>query len=264
MITKEDVIKRPLSFSSLKAFERSPLHYMQYVKERRKETPAMALGSLIDCLLLTPDEFSNRFVIKPDFSVGEGIRAKKKIWEEENQGKSWITQEQFDEATNIVYAVTQNPVAKEMIGKVTETQKKLTWTDKETGLPMISYLDMKGEKFIVDLKSTTDAHPDEFTRSAAIYEYYLQAAIYLEGMKYKGEFPDFYFIVVESKAPYGVAVYKANKEFLELGKQQYHKLLQEFKFCMEEGMFDQSYQFRAVAGYYQLDLPGYLKAKINK
>ncbi len=147
--------------------------------------------------------------------------------------------------------------------EVTKTQSKIKWEDKETGLPMIGYLDMEAEKFIADLKSTTDAHPDEFMKSAINFDYHIQAAIYLEAMAHRGKFPDYYFIAVEKTAPYGVSVLKATKDFIALGNQEYRKLLQEFKFCMQQNAFDQSYEFRSPVGYYQMDLPGWAKNKLQ-
>ena len=263
-ITLETLKARPLSYSSLIAFKRSPLHYMQYLVEKRKATPAMAMGSLIDCLLLTPDKYEDRYIIKPDFSKGEGVRARAKAWEEENKGKTWISDVMLAEAKLIVLAVQKNPISKEYIDQVTASQKKIEWTDKETGLPMIAYLDLESEKFIADLKSTADAHPEEFMKSAFNFDYHIQTAIYLDAAAHRGKFPDFYHIAVEKKAPYGVSVLKSSKQFIELGTQEYRKLLQEFKFCMEHNLWDQSYEFSAPAGYYQMELPGWALNKISK
>lgn len=265
MITIDDLIARPLSFSSLMKFKRSPLHYIHYLNTRKEATPDMVMGSLIDCLLLTPDEYEDRFVIQPDFSKGEGVREKARIWKEENKGKSWIKEEQLLDAQLTVDAIERNPIAKELRMQVTSSQKKIKWTDKETGLPMIAYLDMEaGNKFIIDLKKTGNADPEKFIRSAMDYGYHIQAAIYVDAANHRGAFPDFFHLAVEDQAPYGICVMKSSKDFLALGLQEYRKLLQEFRYCMEQSTFNQSYEFRSMVGYSQLDLPGWALSKLNK
>lgn len=271
-VTMEMLKARPLSFSSLIAFKQSPLHYIYYLNNRRAATPAMAIGSLIDRMLFNPEDFdengmpkeNTRYIIQPDFSKGEGIRAIAKKWKEDNAGKTWVTLDMITESIKIVSAVNNNPISKEKIMQVTSVQKKVEWTDKETGLPMIGYLDMEAPTFISDLKSTPSAHPEDFIKSCMNFDYHIQAAIYLDAAAHRGLHPDFFHIAVEKEAPYGVSVLKASKEFIKLGMQEYKKLLTEFKYCMEQKAFDQSYEFRATVGYYQLDLPGWALHKLDK
>ena len=73
---------------------------------------------------------------------------------------------------------------------------------------------------IVDLKTTMDASPDAFARTAANFNYPLQAAYYVDGLQAAGiASPDavtsFVFLVVEKTPPYGVAVYTLPEDAIE-------------------------------------------------
>ena len=56
-----------LSVSALKAFNRSPNHYIQYVSlDKKPPGPAMVFGSAAHCLILEEHDFPNRYAIGPD------------------------------------------------------------------------------------------------------------------------------------------------------------------------------------------------------
>jgi len=56
-----------LSYSALKAYAKSPNHYLMYVGREFVETPAMVLGSALHCLVLEPQEWSKRYITAPKF-----------------------------------------------------------------------------------------------------------------------------------------------------------------------------------------------------
>lgn len=265
-ITMEFLKERPLSYSSLSWFAISPAHYIHYLTAPRETTPALLMGGLVDVLLLTPEDYEKKYVIMPKFGTSNKDKAAKEEFFKNNRGRTAITQQMKDEASRIVDALKINPLSRHYLDKITQTQRKMEWKCKETGLPFIAYLDMDIEgEYIGDLKCMADASPDEFNRAAYNFGYHLQVGIYRNGYKEKFfKFPRFFFLVAEKGAPYGVAVYdKLTPDFLKLGEEQFAHLKQEFLFCMENNLWHQSYEFRTVAGGYILDLPGYAKTKLN-
>jgi hypothetical protein len=82
-------------------------------------------------------------------------------------------------------------------------------------------VDVGGEVAIVDLKTTENASPREFSRSIAQWRYFLQASWYLDGIEQStGTRPEqFIFICVEKKAPFACAVYAADAEMIAAGAQ---------------------------------------------
>jgi hypothetical protein len=55
MNTKDKYL--PLSFSSLKSFDRSPLSFVHYKEGPRKETDAMRFGTMVHRAVLEPDKY---------------------------------------------------------------------------------------------------------------------------------------------------------------------------------------------------------------
>jgi exodeoxyribonuclease VIII len=272
--------ERPLSYSSLKAFQKSPQHFVLNRMERREPTAAMAFGSVIDCLKLTPEDYETKFVIIPEDikkPTSAQVNAKKpseasieqiqkyNAFCEENKGKTWVEKEDAELAKFLAEKTFNNEKAKDLLNRVVRTQDRISWTNKESGLPMIGYKDATGDTFIMDLKTANDGSPDKFMKSAFDFGYHIQAAAYLDAERVLfGRFVDYYFLVVETVAPYNISVYKATNDFINLGFQEYNELLNKFKFCMENNLWYQGYEFHSATGYHQLDIPGWAKNKLNK
>lgn len=274
VIDIEFLKKRPLSYSSLSAFAKSPEHYIHYLTAPRKTTAALMMGSLIDCLVLTPERYESTYVIMPNFDLRKkGQKEAMAEWVEANKGKTHIEQWQLDDARLIRDKIYKNPISAYLLSTKKSVQKQLKWIDKDTGLPMIAYLDLECEAAIADLKSAASADPKEFARASMNWNYPLQDGVYTSGYNaIYHKHPPFYNIVIEKEQPLGVSCLKATADYIEYGKQQFHKLLQEFKYCMEENLFHCSYEFRTPftmfqnpeSGFHQLDLPGWAKSQLEK
>ena len=66
-----------LSYSTVKyALEDMRLFELKYLDKLKKKTQALSFGSLYDCLLMTPEEFDDRFVMIDDDQMVEELKAK--------------------------------------------------------------------------------------------------------------------------------------------------------------------------------------------
>lgn len=54
-----------LSFSSAKAFRKSPFHFVRYKLKKKADTPATIFGDYFDCITTTPGETEDRFASEP-------------------------------------------------------------------------------------------------------------------------------------------------------------------------------------------------------
>lgn len=54
-----------LSFSSIKAFKKSPFHFVHYKLKKKVDTPALIFGDYFDCITTTPGETKERFASEP-------------------------------------------------------------------------------------------------------------------------------------------------------------------------------------------------------
>ncbi len=66
------------------------------------------------------------------------------------------------------------------------------------------------EKYIVDLKTTRNASPENFTELIMNAKYHMQAAYYLDALGYD----DYYIVAIEKDAPYCICTYKLSKILL--------------------------------------------------
>jgi len=195
-----------LSYSALKAFAKSPNHYLQYVSGERTESDAMKLGSLLHCMLLEPTEVDARFVQAPDVNLRtKAGKEEAAAFAEANADKTVVKPDQWQIADTMRIAVQDHPLALDLLKGLPEHKLE---GDIE-GVPFVGYADCLGE-FVVDVKTTRDASPQGFRREASNFDYHLQAAIY---KRLSGR--DFKWVAVENVAPFNVAVYTPSDESME-------------------------------------------------
>lgn len=260
-LTMEYLQKRPLSYSAMKFFQKSPKHYIHYITTPRKDpTPEMMLGSVVDCLLWTPDEFDKSYCVLPDLDrrTTKGKEEYKNILA--NSGSKKIISDYVERLAKVVVKeLKNNEHVMRVLNKVTQAQKTVKWTDEETGLPLIAIYDGSGDKIIAELKTAKSAEPTQFAKDAYGLDYPLQCGMYMQGSNAKS----FYYIVAEKEEPYGISVLKASDEYIEYGKKRLRFLLNEFKYCLDNNLFDRGYDYRYTNGYDYIELPPLAKPKIS-
>lgn len=270
IITQEFLQNRPLSFSALKEFLRSPMHFKYYMTtpaKSRKLPPAMAnamaMGKLIDCLILTPDNFEKKFAVHSFNIYSYSDKPKYEIFCDNNKGKIIVTKEDHEKALMIRDAALSNPESSKVFNRIEQTQKEYRWTDEETGLPCIAYTDAEGKNLTAELKSTQNASPKSFEKDAYNFNYPFQTGFYKEAqIACNVSSNETKYIVIEKEAPYGVAVYTPTPEYIELGRKMFRQTLRDFKVCLDNNAFDQGYEYWAGSGEsLTLDLPAWAKKR---
>lgn len=200
----------------------------------KESTPAMMLGTISHCAILEPDEFYKRYVVDPKMSKRSNADKEAwKKWQEDNEGRTVITAEQFEKAMGMAESVRNHPKAISLLtgGKA---EQAFFWTDEKTGELCKCKADYVVGNTISDLKTCADASPDGFGRAVANFGYNMQDAWYTRGT----EAERFVFIAVETTAPYIVEVYELNQEAKDHGldkcdaavqKLLFHKNFEPFK-----------------------------------
>lgn len=236
-ITYDFLLQRPLSFSSIKEFAKSPSHYMHYINSKREPSKEMNMGSLIHCLLLYSDIFNDMFAVAPD--VDRRTSAGKAEWNEFVQisdGKTVITGEELDQANEIVNRVFSDVYIKSMIQECTIFEHR--WANSINGLPFTGYIDAMHEEFIIEVKTTSDANPSNFMRDFYNRKYHLQAALYKTIMN-----RPVIYIIIETKPPFNYFYAPISDEYIDLGWREIGMLTNKFKECMKENMWESGYQY---------------------
>ncbi len=209
---------------------KSPRHYYQkYLapdRQRSEPTAAMLQGSAIHSAILEPDMFPTEYVAAPDDApkrpTSRQVNAKKPsgdtlmaidFWAEfdaKHRGKTVLDAEAYASCLAVRDAVWSHPVASGLLqgGK---SEQSFFAHDEATGELIkcrTDYLHDSGA-MIVDVKSTEDASPDGFGKSAANFRYTIQPAWYNKVLdKAFGEHPEHWvFLAVEKQPPYAIGVY---------------------------------------------------------
>ena len=211
-----------LSASALKAFAKSPNHYLDYVQRKFEPSRAMELGTLIHCLLLEPGEFQYRYAVAP--KVDKRTKAGKEEWaafQNVNGHLDIIEQAFYNEAFAVVEAAQKDSNLQRILNEPFHAEEQL---DADLfGFPFTARLDLETEGFVYDVKTCQDASPEGFQRAAYNLDYHLQATIYrlMTGKPFR-------WIAIETSSPYNVMVYNQSEEAYERSKARLEKLVKQF------------------------------------
>jgi len=198
-----------------------------------KPTAAMTWGSVIDCMVTTPDEVDDLIVIKddcPHLSASGSFASKlAKEWRDEHLAadRLIISQDDYDRAMQHADVVlNQHPVS----SKIFANSKKqvILHCKNEDGINLKGLADLVPDgDFLCDFKTTADFSLDGFSKTIAKFGYGVQAGLYL--IMFNMMFPDtprkrFKFIWQDSKTG-EVAVTEASAEDLLAGQAMVRFLL---------------------------------------
>lgn len=228
---------RAVSCSTLKRFAEAPAK----AHVSRPDTGAMSAGRLIHSAVLEAHTF--HFL----YAVTDLDRRGTKAWQEEeaaaaSEGRQLIKRADYDGAMRIRDAVLAHPTARNLLAPGLLTEASVFWPDHGTGLPCRARMDgiRPEQRVLLDVKTTVDASPDEFVRSAGKFKHHWQAAFYRAGIAAApgGFRPEaFFFIAVERDEPHLVAVYELSRTALMQGERDIREALEEYARCEASGIW---------------------------
>lgn len=232
-----------ISKSGLDKLARSPAHYheayLSLTSKKPVETPAMAMGTAVHTAILEPEDFHDRYHIAPkvDARTKDG-KAAKEAAQAEAAAKGAIL---IDDATHatvsaMAASVRRHDTAPNIL-EAGHAELSVYWIDKDSGVLCRCRPDWLGLDVVLDVKTTEDASPRGFYfGSVKKYNYAMQAAFYLDGLKANGVEPhDFIFAAVEKSPPHVTALYSLQAADLADGRDQYKALLETYAECTATG-----------------------------
>ena len=210
-----------VSKSWLDHLKRSPAHLKEYLDHGGESTKAMEFGSLFHTYVLEPETFHKKYERKPDLDLrtkqGKELFAE---FEKINQGKKFISGD--DLAT--IKAMRESILCHREASRLVKANGKneLSIFSEIFGVKVKARFDkLIDDKIIVDLKTTEDASIIEFGKSVWNYRYHVQAAFYQDVAESVGlKIEKFYFVAIEKKAPYCVAVYEIDEDAVNIGRRE--------------------------------------------
>lgn len=247
--------------SMLDMVHKSPAYYQWCKQNPRQQTVSMLLGSVTHKLVLESDTFAGEFVIEPtcDKRTKAGKEVYKAFVDSLGDGLTAVPPDVYETAKAMADSVRSHPIAARLLmdGKAEES---LFW--EQDGIKCACRPDwLRDDGLVVDLKTTKDASPDGFQKSAYNFRYHVQAWWYINGLRKCGiDATEFVFIAVESTAPYTVAVYSADSMFYRLGEIEATQDFEKYKECLGSGVW---YGYEKEPEIHPLSIPDWLVRKLG-
>ena len=237
--------EKGLSFSALKAFLQSPRHFFKY-KTQKGSTAAMEEGTLFHLAVLEPEVFKTKYFVLEDTNVCIEIggarprtTSRYKDWLEQeiarHPGQEMISQEEWDQYTGMAKFLRENSATKHLLEGLIATEKPFKMTYE--GYLVTGRIDGVGSDYVMDLKKVADASFKKVKWIIYDMMYDMQGAIYslAEGKN------KFYLVFIDNA--WNVTVVKICVETLQAGLSKFEGALSEFTRCVEEDLFQSSYEF---------------------
>lgn len=265
-----------LSYTKLKNLS-SPINFMDAILNPKKRNAGMSLGSVVDCLLLTENEFESKFTViehtpttdkqnefvelvfkKMNLEPIANLEAKFKEAITEGfsrvktdglevyckailEGKGVISNDMYENAKRITENLKNSDEVCDQLMQVEDFQKKLEFNYK--GWNFICYLDTYHKNGFDDLKFASDCNPDKFSRDIEKFGYDIQIGVYAIGLEIiDGNFnPIVNHIVYDAIGNY--AVLHIDSAYVNYCKKKVDFLIACVDKMVKENGYNKSYNF---------------------
>ena len=253
-----------ISNSGLGDILQSPYHYwarhLNPNRPAQKDKAGQLEGTLAHCAILEPGEFDRRYLVGPDVSRAT------KAWKEAEAeaaagGMTLIKPDQYETAMEQAASVMRLPDVAQALARG-RPEVSISWRDEETGVLCRARPDWVhdtdgGGVILLDVKTFSDASPNEFRRQAARKGYHRQESMYREGYAKASGAPvlAFIFVAVEDKYPFAASAVMLDEDSQDAGWQQYRHALNTYADCAAKNEWP-GYS----SGIEMIRLPGYALA----
>jgi hypothetical protein len=244
-----------VSRSDLVAFGQCPRRWLLGFEP--EDSDAMVWGSLLDCLLLSPDRFAAEYVVKPSTYTDKdgtekkwnGNATKCKEWAAEHEGKKLVGADVWDSAQLAIERLQADARIHDML-TASKKQVMVTgdFTDAATGVtvPVRCMIDLVPPEpiWLADLKTVRTA--DAFAWKWEVFrrQYHVQAAMYLDlwNAATGDDRSMFAYVMSENLHPYEPARRCIGPDFIGMGRGWYCSKLQDYCHAIKTGVF-RGYEF---------------------
>lgn len=217
----------------------SPAEYDHVRRHGQRDTVAFQIGRAAHKQLLGVGQD----IVEIDANDWRTKAAKDQRDEAIAAGKIPLLSKDFRHVGQMTSVLFRHRVAKALRDMPGKVEQSLFWQDAETGVWLRARIDFLPEQqpgkrsLLWDYKTAESAHPLKFTRSAANFDYFRQAAWYLDGAKALGLAGDdarFLFVVQEKEPPYLVSVIELDEDALEQGRRLNREAIRIYAECQQK------------------------------
>ncbi len=225
----------------------------------KKATGSMEWGSLIDCLVLTPDRFAKDYSIHPDhYPSGKGEDAKP--WnlnanfcrafhdKEAGAGRRVISSGELEQARIAANRLHEDKRISEILGcSKRQVLVRVDWHDEETGVvvPFKCLVDIvpdpKSEygDTLCDLKTARSAKYEDWVRAIFKDRLHFQSAVYIDAFNAASglNYESFGHLISENEYPFEPVYMPMGDEFIKLGRLCYQYDMRDYCKAIKTGFF---------------------------
>lgn len=276
-----------INWSTLKYMKKSPLDYLVRKQTQVEESDYMRLGSMVDCGLLTPDEFKETYVKAPPVSwkskadkeatanayaealnnpeivnlsglkkdeflavIAELSRERGKVLVPAQANPSDVFT--WERGIAIITQNHDKPVFRKVMNNIEKTQLALFAECEVTGLKLKGLADIITKNAIVDLKTIGTLGKIYYNIRAL--DYLGQLAYYdylaeLNGVKKESH----WFIFIETCSPYKMRLVEVDPRVIAKEREANLELLKKLKHCMDTGEFTDGSEHPELYEYREAD-----------
>lgn len=244
-------------------------HHLDPARPPEKERAGQLEGNLAHCAILEPDQFDARYVVLPEDAPRKPTaaqwaakapsadsKAAMEWWQQfsaANHSRTVITADQHAVAMAQAASVRKIPDVAAALS-VGRPEVTAVWTDPETGVLCRCRPDWVHDcgpsgVVLLDIKTYSDASPDEFRRQVARKRYHVQNAFYADGYAQASgrRVLGFVFVAVETEWPFFASATLLTSDRTELtesgplfvggaieqGRREYQRNLATYKHCTD-------------------------------
>lgn len=252
-----------ISKTGLDLIDKSP--YIFYARSRDPNRPperaraGQLEGTLAHCAILEPAEFSKRYAVLPADAPRRPTDAQWKAkspsldsaaamdwwrrWSADNDNKTVISNDQYETAMLQADSVRRLPDIREALD-VGEAETSAYWVDPDTGVLCRcrpDFMSPVGDAgaILLDVKTYSDASPNEFRRQVARKRYHVQDQFYSDGYSIASgrRVLAFIFLAVETEWPYAASAVMLDDMSRDQGRADYRRNLNTYAQCLKTGQW---------------------------
>lgn len=226
--------------SSLKAIDRSPLHYLAVKNNRSVQTPAQRLGSLAHLRVLEPERFRREVMAGP--GENKGLAPWKHFAKYIAKLNTMGGPIQLHKQSEIDHAerIAEQVFASDDVGMFDGGASEVTLiADIDVGGVLVRCkcrVDYLNVCLMLDLKTCEDARKERFMWDVYKWKYHVKSAFYTDILQVLK--PDdnllFCFAACEKSDPHAVQVHRVKDRALRLGRFLYMGWLTKLAKCIED------------------------------
>lgn len=219
-----------LGSTSLKTLAlRTPAHY-KHERNHPKTSDAFTFGTAVHSLTLEDDTSKFEIIDAANWLTKAAKEAKTEAL---NNGRLPLLTKEYAAVVACRDSVMRNPIAREAF---TNHRAEASVFHDDNGFTTKCRPDAWKPGQLVDLKTTVDANPNEFGKTAYKFGYFMSGPHYIDTVKHvTGEDSKFLFVNVEKEPPYLVSVTELDDVALSYGRDMLDRAKRIYQECEASG-----------------------------